>query len=47
MLRERCGRSLALHRVQHVIHDIRVLVLRAEQDDLGVVDHANRVAGRQ
>ena len=27
--------SSSLHRVQHVVHDIGMLTLRAEQDDLG------------
>ena len=36
----------ALHRVQHVVHRDGVLVLRAEQNDLGVFDRPHAVSGR-
>ena len=36
----------ALHLRDHVVHDLGVLDLRAEEDDLGVVGDPDRVAGR-
>lgn len=37
---------LARHLTQHVVYDLAVLVLRTEQNDLGVFTHSHRVSGR-
>src|SRR3954453_3870969 len=38
--------SCARHRREHVVHHVAVLVLGAEQHDLGVLDDAHAVPGR-
>ena len=46
LLTELLGRALASHFAQHVIYDLAVLVLWAEQDDLGILADFDRVSGR-
>src|SRR5688500_8627623 len=39
------GAGSAAHLLEHVVHDRCVLEVRAEEDDLGVLDDAHAVAG--